>query len=570
MGEASARVRRALAVWLAAMMGIALIGALDHLLGFAGQWYTGLMIGVIAIVGVVAVPFAALGRSLHANSDVAIGHAPVAASTDPRPSIAQVDAAKAIPTDRGVRDLPNRADSRPPSINPRDPPAIGPRRVIGTTSQTASALMPLYRRLPHAPHGMAREEVARHQRARLYGAMIESVSQRGYHTTTVAHVIALAGVSRRAFYEQFPNKQECFLATHDMVVASVRKRALDAWLGERGWANRMHGACKALLDNVAEYPKGPRLVLVDALGVGSQARERMQLTGLMFERLLAAAVAVSPDGVRFPQPTSRGIVGGVRHVVFMRVLENRERELFGLTDEVLDWMASYRTPAATRLRPSLRLPSTPNQPPSSAASLARDDDRARSLASVVHLTLDEGYAQLTDPQIAQFAGISTVAFHKQFANKEECFLAVLDEFIQEALDWTRPNLANAESWPEAVYLAMAAYVDYLFAHQALLRLAFIHSFEVGPGITSHITRSTESLTTLLTEFGPEPRRAPAIAREAITGATWEIIASNVANNRLSRLPHLVDQLVFIVLAPYIGPKKAIEVIEACRKPLRAE
>ena len=33
----------------------------------------------------------------------------------------------------------------------------------------------MYRRLPHGPHGLAREPVARHQRARLYGAMVEAV-----------------------------------------------------------------------------------------------------------------------------------------------------------------------------------------------------------------------------------------------------------------------------------------------------------------------------------------------------------------------------------------------------------
>src|SRR5260370_29471297 len=67
-------------------------------------------------------------------------------------------------------------------------------------------LTPLYKRLPHGPHGLGREAVARHQRARLYGGMVESVYQRGYAGTSVAHVIALAGVSRRAFYEQFSNQ----------------------------------------------------------------------------------------------------------------------------------------------------------------------------------------------------------------------------------------------------------------------------------------------------------------------------------------------------------------------------
>jgi AcrR family transcriptional regulator len=414
---------------------------------------------------------------------------------------------------------------------------------------------------------MDREDVARNQRARLYGAMIESIAQRGYQTTTVAHVIGLAGVSRRAFYELFSNKEQCFLATYDIVVARARKRVIDAWVAERGWANRLHAACKALLDDAAESPKGPRLVLVDSLGVGPKSRERMQLASFTFERLVSSAFQASPDGVGFPRLTSRGIVGGVRHIAFTRMLEQRERELYALTDEVLDWIESYRTPAVARLgllglAPSTRVPPTP------AAFLARDDRRARVLGSVVHLTLDEGYSHLTDPQIAQFAGMSTEAFHKQFPNKEECFLAVLDEFVAEALDAVKDSFESAESWPEAVYRAMGAFVEYLVAHQALLRIAFIDVFEVGPGMVGRMTKSVEGFTKLLTENGPTPRRGPEVAVDAITGALWAIISSYVGNDRLARLPCLVDHLTFIVLAPYTGPKAAVESIQAARRPPR--
>lgn len=412
---------------------------------------------------------------------------------------------------------------------------------------------------------MGRDEVARNQRARLYGAMIESISQRGYAATTVAHVICLAGVSRRAFYEQFANKEQCFLATYDIVIAGARKRMLEAWMSERGWANRLHAACKVLLDDVAEEPKGPHLVLVDALGIGPKARERMQLAGFTFERLISTAFAAAPDGIEFPKLTSRAVVGGVRHVVFTRMLEGRESELFALTDEVLDWIESYRTPAAARLGLIGLARKAPRVPPSPAAFLARDDRRARVLGSVVHLTLDSGYASLTDPQIAQFAGMSTEAFHKQFANKEECFLTVLDEFVKEALDAVRPSLEGAESWPEGVYRGIAAFVDYLVAHQALLRIAFIDLFEVGPGMIGRLTRSVDDFTKLLTEAGPSPLRGPQVAQEAVTGAVWGIIGTYVANDRLNRLPSLVDQLAFTILAPYIGPRGAVETIAAARK-----
>jgi AcrR family transcriptional regulator len=414
---------------------------------------------------------------------------------------------------------------------------------------------------------MERDEVARNQRTRLYGGMIESVSQRGYHATTVAHVIALAGVSRRAFYELFENKEACFLATYDIVVARARKRVLDAWERERGWNNRLHAGCKALLDDAAEQPKGPRLVLVESLGVGPAARERMQMAGLTFERFVAGALRAAPDGAGCTRLTARAIVGGVRHAVFTRMLEHREQELYALTDEVLDWIECYRVPAATRLGVPPR--STSSQAPAPAAFLTADDKRARVLGSVVHLTLDEGYSQLTDPQIAQFAGISTEAFHKQFPSKEECYLAVLDESVREALESVRPSFESANSWHEAVYAAMIAFVEYLVAHEALLRIAFIDVFEVGPAMVGRMTRTVESFTKLLTDNGPDPRRGPMVAREAITGALWSIISSYVAARRLSQLSCAVDHLTFTVLAPYLGPKAAIDAIQTCRKPLRS-
>jgi AcrR family transcriptional regulator len=416
---------------------------------------------------------------------------------------------------------------------------------------------------------MSREDVARNQRARMYGGMIEAVAERGYARTTVAHVIALAGVSRRAFYEQFDNKEACFLATYDIVVARARKVVLDAWTQERGWANRLHGACRALLDDVAGQPNGPRLVLVDSLGVGPKARERMTLAATTFERIVTMAFQADPNGEELSPLTVKALVAGIRHVAFTRMYEQRERELYTLTDELLDWIESYRSPLARRLNVS-GLVAPPPVEPQAANFLADEDRRTRALSALVHLTLDERYAELSDPQIAQFAGISTEAFHKQFANKEACFLAVLDEFVAEAMQAVKTSIDGATSWPQAVHIAVRTLVEYFAAHEALSRLAFIDIFDVGPGMIGRMTRSIEDFTKLLDDLGPEARRGPMVAREAVTGAIWGIVSSYTAHDRVRQLPRLVDQLTFIVLAPYIGAKPAMETIEAARKPLPSD
>jgi len=393
--------------------------------------------------------------------------------------------------------------------------------------------------------------------------MIEAVHERGYPQTLVAHVIALAGVSRRAFYEQFANKEACFLATYDIVVARARKVALDAWTRERGWDNRLRGSLKALLSDIADHPNGPHLVLVDSLGIGPRAGERLRLAASSFERVLAMAFQVDPRGEELSALNVKAIVAGIRHITFMRMYQHREKELYSLADEILDWIESYRSPATERLNVS-DVTRLGDARPRVAAFLSGEDSRSRVLNALVHLTLDERYSELSDSQIARFANLSDDAFHELFADKEACFLAVLDEFVAEAIQAVKGVIEHASSWPEAVHLAVRELVAFFASHEALSRLAFIEIFDVGPGMIDRMMRPAEDFMKQLDGPGPEARRGPLVAREAITGAIWGIVSAYAFQDRVKQLPYLADQLTFIVLAPYLEPDAAIEVIESAR------
>src|SRR6202167_2033289 len=425
----------------------------------------------------------------------------------------------------------------------------------------------MYRRLPHGPHGMGREAVARHQRARLYGAMIEAIDRQGYRATTVAHVIALAGVSRRAFYEQFANKEDCFLATYDIAVARAKKRMLEGWMSERGWANRMHRACQAFVEDAVKNTKATRLVLIDGLGLGVPSRERLLRSAVAFARALSAGFRAAPDGVPLPPLAPKAIVGGARYALFDRLrTAGRESELPMLTDELLDWVSAYRSPAA-RIGLAGAVPHTPAEP---ARFLESDEKRTRVLGAVVHLTLDQGYQELTDPQIAQFAGMSTESFHKQFPDKRACYLAVIDAFIDESVAAIAASAARGSSWEEAAYLGVKAGVEHFAAHPGLVKMTFVDLFEVGPAVVESLSRTLGRLSTLLRESAPEPVRAPLLAHEAIVGGVWAVIGSYAVRKRVKYLPSLIDHIAFIVLAPYVGPKVAAQTIDSSRRRLCEE
>jgi AcrR family transcriptional regulator len=289
----------------------------------------------------------------------------------------------------------------------------------------------------------------------------------------------------------------------------------------------------------------------------------MQLDGPIFERLVSAAFSSAPNGPDLPRLSSRAIVGGVRHVLFLRLREGREEELSTLADEVLDWCESCRSPLVARLGASAGLVAARPSRPATTALLTIGEDRARALVSIIYLALDERYDGLTDPQIARFAGMSTEAFHQQFENKQAAFLALLDTIAEEALASVRERVDGA-GWPESVNLGVSAFVDYLVSHEALTRIAFVEVFSIGPGIVARLTALADELTRLLTESGGRPRRGPLIAEDAVAGALWGIVSSCVLSNRLDQLPRLAEHLSFLVLAPFVGAEAAVESIEAAR------
>jgi AcrR family transcriptional regulator len=187
------------------------------------------------------------------------------------------------------------------------------------------------------------------------------------------------------------------------------------------------------------------------------------------------------------------------------------------------------------------------------------------LRAIVELTHETGYADLTDAQIASSAGVSTEAFHRHFADKEECLLAVLDELARETLDRARGALDDAGSWEQGVVRAIGAFVADLVAREALARVVFIDVFEAGPAAIGGFTRPVAALVAALDQRGPVPARGPRVAQEAVTGAVWGVISAFVAAGRLGRLPSLVEHLSYTVLAPYVGGRRAVQALGATRR-----
>lgn len=139
-------------------------------------------------------------------------------------------------------------------------------------------------RLPSGRHGLTRDAVVASQRGRLIDAMAQVVAEKGYPATTVADVVERAGVSRRTFYEQFSDKEDCFLAAYDVGLAVVMGRIREAVEVDptAAWRDQARSGVEAFLALLASEPAFARALQLEILTAGPAALERRARMLAMF------------------------------------------------------------------------------------------------------------------------------------------------------------------------------------------------------------------------------------------------------------------------------------------------
>jgi AcrR family transcriptional regulator len=433
----------------------------------------------------------------------------------------------------------------------------------------AQAIAPIYKRLPKGPHGITPKGVAHHQRIRMHGAMIEAVAMRGYRNTSVKHVIGLAGVSRRAFYEQFSNKEDCFLETFDLIVRRGIKRINHAYRSTAGTSEeRMRSAFVAFVEEVQSNSKALHLVVIDAQTAGFGGLRRLRRITAMFEGLLSNSFADRRETEALPLPVVRAIVGGVRRATFTRLREERVEDLAELAEELLRWSLVFRSPAVAELSPRPCANPQFTHPARLEPTEGPQSERTRILRAAIDLVLRDRFDDLSALRVADEANVSIESFLALFPDKEECYLAALDMMADEVLQLVAdPELVSAE-WSRAVCKTIESLLEYLASHPACAISLLGRAPEAGPRAVEHTMDLALELATLLTEGAPQPPPGE-LAVEGIAGALWHTLSSEIVADRGHRLPLLAEYLSYTVLTPFVGAEEAVRAILASRPSVSA-
>jgi AcrR family transcriptional regulator len=445
-------------------------------------------------------------------------------------------------------------------------------------------------RLPRGPHSLTREQVAANQRLRVGMAMLETIGEKGYVAATVSDVVGRAGVSRKAFYQHFANKEECFLATYDTIAREGRRRVARAFRDAEGHPDRMETAIRAVFEAAMENPDALRLTITEITAVGAAGIERRERAivdygQLLQECLRTSPVAVADDFSGLPDTTRRAMAGGLNHVLVACLQGSRRTKPLELVPDLARWISTYypapkafvtglKTTHQRRKRAHIkqlggRAPGTlsPYQgrrrPTRSGHSASRSfmvhNQRERILDAVTNLTADGGYGNLTVEEIAAEASISLQAFYEHFESKEDAFLVAYELGHAKAFGFVERAFAEAPSWRIGVREGLCSLMGYLASEPSFARLSLMGTTVATPRAYELSTRGVAAYARLLApgfEEVPKRKRPPQIAIDAIAGGLHEMFLYYAVQGRIEDLPELTADATYVALAPFIGAQEA--------------
>ncbi len=168
-----------------------------------------------------------------------------------------------------------------------------------------------------------RKRHAKPTRERILDAAMELFSAKGFHDTKLDEIVAEASTSKGSIYLHFPNKERLFIALVDQFADLIERRAQEAIAGEAEGIRRVQAALEAVLETFSKYRRPAKLLLVQAVGLGTVfERKRIEVNdrfALLIKTYLDEAVT---DGAILPVNTgivSHAWMGAIYNVVIQWV-----------------------------------------------------------------------------------------------------------------------------------------------------------------------------------------------------------------------------------------------------------
>jgi AcrR family transcriptional regulator len=412
------------------------------------------------------------------------------------------------------------------------------------------------------------------QRERLLAAMTELCAAAGYRDTTIADVIANAGVSRATFYEYFSDKDDCLLAaqrSHATALTAHLERTIAATDSD----GVLPAAVTTLLRFAGDHPDATQLLTRGCLAAGGTAASRYDA---MLADLGTVVERATPDhGYLVAIPV---LLAGMYRALWPH-LHTGETEVSRFETDLMTWMASYRLPGGIGISSHFDQAHTPSSPflPDPPLTAPKPlppgrrvlpvgevtrNRRERILYATADAAAEVGYLAITVDDIVARAQIARRAFYQHFADIDDAFLGVLEFFAQPLLASTATAFFATNPWPQRAWDAALALLDFLTNYPSIAHAMWVDS-DAGPASATRSIQATERTLTLLLEEGyRQGSQGPPsrLTSDLVLATVSELASRRLRDGEGELLVRHLPQFGGVILTPFLGAAATVDFLQA--------
>lgn len=186
--------------------------------------------------------------------------------------------------------------------------------------------------------------------------------------------------------------------------------------------------------------------------------------------------------------------------------------------------------------------------------------RARMIAAMVDVAAERGLANATVAHVVGRSGVSRRTFYEMFDDREDCFLAALEQAVGLAAEYVKEAYDPSQKWRERVRAGLTATLEFLEDEPDMGRLAVVETLGAGPKVLERRRRLLVELTEIVDEGRKESRSAatlPPLTAEGVIGGVLSVLhARLIDRRRKGSLLDLTGPLMGMIVLPYLGPAAA--------------
>jgi AcrR family transcriptional regulator len=175
---------------------------------------------------------------------------------------------------------------------------------------------------------------------------------------------------------------------------------------------------------------------------------------------------------------------------------------------------------------------------------AERNQRERLFAAMAATVAEKGYEATTVADLVELSGVSRSAFYRHFADKQECFLAAVEELVQPTIELME-QAERSSVGEERTREALESFLKLVAAQPAAGKMCFVEIYAAGPEGVEALQRALEKFEKFAgTLFAQVPGREamPRQMVRAMIGGLQKVVHKRLYRDEQEDLVELAPQI----------------------------